>query len=117
MKSAKHICPICTYPKLQEAPRSTSGGASFEICPSCGFQFGVSDDDDDISYDEWRDQWVAEGMIWSSKGIPRPKGWKAPVPPAAPAPVAKKKAAPAKKAAAKKAPAKKAATKKAPRKK
>jgi|APTNR8051073442_1049403.scaffolds.fasta_scaffold21362_3 hypothetical protein len=118
MKSPAHTCPVCSYPKLREAPRSKSGGASYEICPSCGFQFGVSDDDDGVSYDEWRQHWVAEGMIWSSKGIPQPKGWKAAPPVAAkPAPAAKKapaaKTAPTKKtAAAKKAPAKKLPAKK-----
>ncbi|MCB1208851.1 MAG: hypothetical protein KDK97_05970 [Verrucomicrobiales bacterium] len=121
MKSTSHTCPVCSYPKLREAPRGKSGGASFEICPSCGFQFGVSDDDDGISYDEWRQHWVEEGMIWSSKGIPQPKGWKASVPLAekaatkkAPAKKAAAKEAPVKKVAAKKAPANKAAVKKAP---
>jgi len=77
MKVATHTCPVCAYPKLKEAPRSKSGGGSFEICPACGFQFGVSDDDDDISYDEWREEWIERGQEWSSKGIPQPKTWDA----------------------------------------
>ena len=40
-----HRCPVCGYRKLREKPRTYDGGGSFEICPSCGFQFGVSDDD------------------------------------------------------------------------
>ena len=35
-------CPACGYPDLAEAPWSESGG-SFEICPSCGIQFGYTD--------------------------------------------------------------------------
>ena len=46
----------------------------FEICPSCGFQFGVSDDDRGITYEQWREQWRARGMPWSSSNPP-PKGW------------------------------------------
>ncbi len=69
-----HTCPVCGYSKLQEAPRSKSGGGSYEICPSCGFQFGVSDDDEGFTYQSWRAQWEKEGMKWSST-TKRPKGW------------------------------------------
>lgn len=75
MKTVSHTCPVCAYTKLKEAPRSSSGGGSFEICPACGFQFGVSDDDDGISYDEWREDWLERGMEWSSTGIKKPKSW------------------------------------------
>lgn len=68
-------CPVCGYPSLFEPPRSRSGGASYEICPSCGFQFGVSDDDEDFTYEGWRGRWVAGGMPWSSVSIPRPPDW------------------------------------------
>lgn len=73
--STLHACPVCGFNELREAPRGRSGGASFEICPACGFQFGVSDDDDGIGYEEWRADWVERGMVWCSKGIPCPKGW------------------------------------------
>ncbi|MDQ2868647.1 MAG: hypothetical protein M3R59_09605 [Verrucomicrobiota bacterium] len=66
----KHTCPVCGYPKLKEPPRSTSGGGSYEICPSCGFQFGVSDDDGGFTYDTWRARWRSEGMKWSSTAKP-----------------------------------------------
>jgi uncharacterized Zn finger protein (UPF0148 family) len=66
-----HTCPVCGYPKLHEVPRSakTSGG-SYEICPSCGFQFGVTDDDQGYTYEEWREQWIGKGMKWSSVTTP-----------------------------------------------
>ncbi len=70
-----HTWPCCGYPTLQEPPRSSSGGGSYEICPSCGFQFGVSDDDEGFTYASWREQWKKRGMPWSSKGIAPPKGW------------------------------------------
>ena len=70
-----HTCPVCAYPTLREAPRSSSGGGSCEICPSCGFQFGVSDDDQGIAHAAWRKSWVTSGMKWNSKGIKPPKGW------------------------------------------
>ena len=70
-----HTCPVCAYPKLEEAPRSSSGGGSYEICPSCGFQFGVDDDDKGITFEQWREKWIAGGAKWSSRGISAPKGW------------------------------------------
>ena len=68
-------CPVCGYDELVESPRSSSGGGSYEICPSCGFQFGVSDDDEGISYDKWRKRWVVGGMTWASVGRLKPTDW------------------------------------------
>lgn len=74
-KTSSHSCPVCGFNKLAEPPRSVSGGPSYEICPACGFQFGVSDDDDEISYGQWRAEWVESGMEWTSLGIQPPRGW------------------------------------------
>lgn len=70
-----HVCLVCDYPYLSEPPRSEFGGGSFEICPACGFQFGVNDDDEGIEYDQWRKRWEEAGMPWSSFTIPRPHDW------------------------------------------
>jgi len=69
-----HTCLVCGYPELDEPPRSNNGGGSYEICPSCGFQFGV-DDDEGIAYATWRERWIAAGMTWSSIGRARPATW------------------------------------------
>lgn len=71
-----HQCPVCGYPKLAEPPRPKTGGGSYEICPSCGFQFGVSDDDQGFTYEAWRAKWRRAGMPWSSQQE-RPRGWDA----------------------------------------
>ncbi|MCC6233189.1 MAG: hypothetical protein IT580_11135 [Verrucomicrobiales bacterium] len=71
----RHPCPVCGYPGLSEPPRTRSGGGSYEICPSCGFQFGVSDDDAGETYSVWRERWRAAGMKWSSRGLRPPKDW------------------------------------------
>jgi hypothetical protein len=70
-----YICPVCGFPELDEPPISESGGGSYEICPSCGFQFGVSDDDRGITYEEWRKQWIDHGMIWDKGRSVPPDGW------------------------------------------
>jgi hypothetical protein len=72
-----YLCPACGYPDLEEPPRSPrTGGGSYEICPSCGFEFGVTDDDLGITYHDWRSRWIADGMPWRSEGIELPpSGW------------------------------------------
>lgn len=71
-----YVCPVCGYPDLEELPRGEATGGSYEICPSCGFQFGVTDDDRGIAYEQWRARWIAEGMQWASTGIEHPPpGW------------------------------------------
>lgn len=70
-------CPVCGYQHLQEPPRGPSTGGSYEICPSCGFQFGVSDEDEGKTYEQWRDDWIASGMPWSSVSqIPQQPPWR-----------------------------------------
>ena len=68
-------CPVCGFPGLYEPARSPEGGDSYEICPSCGFEFGVTDDDLGYSYDRWREGWISRGMPWSSVGRSEPDGW------------------------------------------
>ncbi len=70
-----YTCPVCGFPKLTEAPRSLSGGGSSEICPSCGYQHGVDDDDKGISHAAAREAWKRGGMKWHSKSA-QPKDWK-----------------------------------------
>ncbi|MCB1224187.1 MAG: hypothetical protein KDK99_00120 [Verrucomicrobiales bacterium] len=73
--SSGHTCPVCGYPHLREEPRHRDGGGSYEICPACGFQFGVDDDDRGVDFASWRQNWVGRGMPWSSRGIPQPQDW------------------------------------------
>jgi hypothetical protein len=62
----KPICPVCGY--FLEFPPS-----DFNICPSCGTEFGYSDSGH--SYDELRWNWFRHGAAWSSTVDKRPKGW------------------------------------------
>jgi hypothetical protein len=72
-----HLCPACHWPHLLEAPRSKSGGGSYEICPCCGFQSGVTDDDEGHTPAEWRKLWAKRGKPWSSVAQAAPVGWDA----------------------------------------
>jgi len=76
MKSqGQHLCAICGYRHLKLPQRTSSGEASREICPSCGFEPGLTDNDQRISTEQWREQWVANGCRWFSKRMARPKSW------------------------------------------
>lgn len=70
-----YTCFVCGYPLLNDEPRAKDGGGSYEICPSCGFQFGVSDDDEGFTIEEWRARWIAGGMRWQGIGLSAPVGW------------------------------------------
>jgi hypothetical protein len=77
MDGLTYRCPVCGFNGLTEPPRSERTGAgSYEICPSCAFEFGVTDDDLGYSDDRWRAEWIAAGMPWRSEGIESPPaGW------------------------------------------
>jgi len=66
-----YTCPVCGYPKLSRDPADL---ACFAICPSCGFEFGVTDRDLGYTYDQWRKLWIEKGMSWSSVGK-KPADW------------------------------------------
>jgi hypothetical protein len=71
-----YTCPVCGFDQLDDPPVDEDGDGLFEICPSCGFQFGVTDDDKGFTYESWRSRWVGKGMPWDSEGIePPPEGW------------------------------------------
>lgn len=76
MSPNQHFCLVCGYPNLEEEPRSFLGGASHEICPSCGYEYGYTDDDLSISQDAWREEWVKDGKPWRSSAVLKPSlGW------------------------------------------
>lgn len=73
-----NTCPVCGYPDLDEPPyRNTPKGGlgSYEICPSCGFQFGYTDDATHVTHEQWRAQWIAGGMIWDKGRSTPPPNW------------------------------------------
>ncbi len=71
-----NVCPVCEQAVLTEPARTPkSGGGSYEICPCCGFQHGVDDDDKGISYAKARTAWRKAGSKWTSKTQPPPKDW------------------------------------------
>jgi predicted RNA-binding Zn-ribbon protein involved in translation (DUF1610 family) len=70
-------CPVCGYLGLDEPARTAESGPSYDMCPSCGFEFGVTDDDRGFSYADWRREWIANGSQWWSRGRRKPPGWDA----------------------------------------
>jgi hypothetical protein len=62
-------CPVCGYDNLPFAP------ADYNICPSCGTEFGY--DDFTASHAELRMRWLQNGAPWFSQSTPRPPGWNA----------------------------------------
>ncbi len=47
-------CPVCSYPHIKEDP----AGVTYEICPSCGTEYGYDDPKD---YQDLRKIWIEDG--------------------------------------------------------
>jgi hypothetical protein len=61
------LCPVCGY-EMEEGPWN------FNICPSCGTEFGLHDFNSTIR--DLREGWWKNGAPeWHSVVIPRPDGW------------------------------------------
>lgn len=93
---SRSVCPVCGWSRLSVPPyqdwpglpvgegaappyEDTFRGASYEVCPSCGFEFGFDDHPgagDGDSFDEYRARWIAEGCPWWSTSVPMPPGWR-----------------------------------------
>jgi len=69
-----HICPVCGYDDLQEAPYDRDGNPSYEICRCCGYEFGYDDGSERVGFVEYRTKWVAGGATWF-KETARPSDW------------------------------------------
>jgi hypothetical protein len=66
-------CSVCGYADLTEPPYDEHGCASFEICPSCGTEFGY--DDATKPVEQLRQEWLDRGANWWSESSRPPDGW------------------------------------------
>jgi hypothetical protein len=63
MSSAlKYPCPVCGF--MLKYPAD-----DFNICPSCGVEFGA--DTVEYTIEELRQAWISRGMQWTSSVIPQ----------------------------------------------
>jgi hypothetical protein len=60
------LCTVCGY-EMEEGPRD------FNICPSCGTEFGLYDLNSSIP--ALRALWLSNGPVWHSSVVPKPSGW------------------------------------------
>lgn len=71
----ENVCPVCGYDGLEEMPYDEEDCyPSWEICECCGFQYGFTDYDEGISFEEYRKQWVTEGANWRIRDL-KPLSW------------------------------------------
>jgi hypothetical protein len=60
------LCTVCGY-EMEEGPRD------YNICPSCGTEFGLHDVNSTI--DNLRSAWMANGCRWYSTVVAQPPNW------------------------------------------
>ncbi len=70
-----YVCPVCGYANLDRTPYRENKEPSYDICPSCSFQYGKTDDDEGYNFETWRLKWIREGMIWDKNYTSPPLGW------------------------------------------
>lgn len=61
-----YICPVCGY-DMEDAPED------YNICPSCGTEFGVNDVNSSVA--ELRAAWLSAGAPWWSTTDQPPASW------------------------------------------
>jgi hypothetical protein len=61
------LCRVCGY-EMEEGPRD------YNICPSCGTEFGLHDLNSNI--EDLRKVWLDGGAKWYSTIVSKPEGWK-----------------------------------------
>jgi hypothetical protein len=61
-----YTCPVCGF--TMSAPPF-----DFNICPSCGTEFG--NDDSDWTFEQLRGAWLENGARWWSNTKSAPPGW------------------------------------------
>lgn len=64
------FCPVCGYPGWPDAPPN-----EYDICPSCGTEFGYHDVLK--THSQLRSKWIAAGPVWQSRVVARPYDWDA----------------------------------------
>jgi hypothetical protein len=60
------LCPVCGF-EMEEGPRD------YNICPSCGTEFGLHDVNSSI--ENLQKLWIDGGLHWYSRVIPQPPNW------------------------------------------
>ena len=71
MKSTFYICPVCGFNGLKEPSYDKDGTPSYEICASCGFEFGFEGEGDAARF---RENWIKNGALWFTPGL-KPVDW------------------------------------------
>lgn len=75
MATNRYVCPVCGFPDLEEPPYDDKGCPTYEICPSCGTEFGYQDAL--TPHSTLRQRWIENGAKWSSSVQQPPPGWSA----------------------------------------
>lgn len=66
MPKRSNLCPVCGYDL-------GSPVEDYEICPSCGTQFGY--DDANMAHAILRQRWTEKGCPWWSQSTQKPTNW------------------------------------------
>lgn len=71
--TGQHKCPVCGFDGLADpAYHPLTRHGSYQICPCCRYEYGVTDDDQQVSHEQWRSEWIDAGTPWRDAGVSDP---------------------------------------------
>lgn len=68
------VCPVCGWPELANPPFREPLWSDQDDCPCCGFEMEVDSEIKGWSYENYRAQWILDGMPWWSPTSGPPRG-------------------------------------------
>ncbi len=74
MSEKYYMCLVCGFNLLKEPPYDQGNSPSYEICPCCGFEFGVDGANNQIIFTDFRQAWIKNGAQWFIPKL-KPKDW------------------------------------------
>ncbi len=74
MSEKHYTCPVCGFDKLKELPYDQGNLPSYEICPCCGFEFGLDGVNNQIAFTDFRQRWIKNGANWFMPRL-KPNNW------------------------------------------
>lgn len=69
-----YTCKVCGFDGLEWPQYLDNDEPNFVICDCCGFQSGYDDDDQGLTFEQYRKKWIERGAPWVNPAK-KPPDW------------------------------------------
>ncbi len=70
-----YICVVCGYDGMEYPQWDEKGYPTYTVCDCCGFESGFHDDNLEMTLEEYRCEWIEEGVNWFNRRAEKPMNW------------------------------------------